>query len=146
VGRPQPDLHLPAGRGVRFPLSSVERSVLGFFGAAWLVSLAHVAGVLPLAGTLPLSLYAYYAVAAILGWLAGNVFVLRRRRAGAAPHRRLLVVLYLFGPPSLLYLLRAVAPPGLRAAAPLAALWAFGVYGVFFLVPIVFPPPVPKSR
>lgn len=120
-------------------LTSGERSLLGFFGAAWVVSVLHLAGLLPLAGAFALSLYAYYAFAAGAGWLAGNVFVLRRRRGGG---RGLLLILYFFGPPSLVYLLRALAPPEHQQAAPLAPLWAFGVYGVFFLVPIVFPPPV----
>lgn len=124
-------------------LTPGERSLLGFFGAAWAVSLLHLVGVLPLAGALPLSLYGYYAFAAAAGWVAGNVFVLRRRRAGG---RGLLLVLYLFGPPSLVYLLRAVAPPEHHQAAPLAPLWAFGVYGVFFLVPVVFPPPARRAR
>ena len=120
-----------------------ERSLLGFFGAAWAVSLLHLVGVLPLAAAVPLSLYGYYAFAAAAGWLAGNVFVLRRRRIGG---RGLLLVLYLFGPPSLVYLLRALAPPEHHQLAPLAPLWAFGVYGVFFLVPIVLPPPVRRRR
>lgn len=155
-------------------LTPGERSLLGFFGAAWAVSVLHLAGLLPLAGAFALSLYAYYAFAAGAGWLAGNVFVLRRRRGGRqgaglrgsagagrgsadgaaggergagrpAAGRRdvpLLAILYFFGPPSLVYLLRALAPPEHQQAAPLAPLWAFGVYGVFFLVPIVLPPPV----
>jgi hypothetical protein len=124
-------------------LSPGERSLLGFFGAAWAVSVLHLAGVLPLAAALPLSLYGYYAFAAAAGWVAGNVFVLRRRRTGG---RGLLLDLYLFGPPSLVYLLRALAPPEHQQAAPLAPLWAFGVYGVFFLVPVVLPPPTRKGR
>lgn len=121
-------------------MSRGERSLLGFFGAAWVVALLHLAGILPLAGRLPLSLYGYYAFAAVTGWLAGNVFVVRRRKA--AGDTWFLVVLYLFGPPSLVYLVDAVAWPALHQAAPLAPLWAFGVYGVFFLVPVLFPPPV----
>ena len=124
-------------------LSPGERSLLGFFGAAWAVSVLHLAGVLPLAPALPLSLYGYYGFAAAAGWVAGNVFVLRRRRIGG---RGLLLVLYLFGPPSLVYLLRALAPPEHHQAAPLAPLWAFGVYGVFFLVPVLLPPPVRRRR
>ena len=120
-------------------MSRGERRLLGFFGAAWVVAILHLAGVLPVAAAVPLSLYGYYAVAASIGWLAGNVFALRRRRAGG--DRWLLVVLYLFGPPSVLYLLWALVAPERHQAAPLAPLWAFGVYGVFFLVPIVFPPP-----
>jgi hypothetical protein len=128
-------------------LSPGERSLLGFFGAAWTIALLHLAGLLPLAGSLPISLYFYYAFAACAGWLAGNVFVLRRRRGGASRQsRRLLTILYLFGPPSLVYLLRSLAPPAHQQAAPLAPLWAFGVYGVFFLVPLVFPPPARKAR
>ena len=155
------------GRGTAAPgLSHAERSLLGFFGAAWIVALLHLAGVVPLAGGLPLSLYGYYAFAAVAGWLAGNVYVLRRRRLAstvpATPRgraageggarvgapgtpgrrdRRLLAVLYFFGPPALVYLLGAVVAAEQQAQAPLAPLWAFGVYGVFFLVPIAFPPP-----
>jgi glycine dehydrogenase len=44
------------------------------------------------------------------------------------------------------YLLRALTPPEHDQAAPLATLWAFGVYGVFFLVPIVIPPPMLRRR
>jgi hypothetical protein len=136
-------------RGTAAPgLSHGERSLLGFFGAAWIVALLHLAGVVPLAGGLPLSLYGYYAFAAIAGWLAGNVYVLRRRRLAATVpvtacgrDRRLLAILYLFGPPALVYLLWALVPAAQQRLAPLAPLWAFGVYGVFFLVPIAFPPP-----
>lgn len=125
-------------------MSRGERRLLGFFGAAWVVALLHLFGVVPLAGTLALSLYVYYAVAACLGWFFGNVFVLRRRRAAADAGR--FVVLYLFGPLSAVYLVWALASPAHQQAAPLAALWAFGVYGVFFLVPVTFPPPVPPVR
>lgn len=154
------------GRGTAPGLSRAERSLLGFFGAAWMVALLHLAGVLPLAGALPLGLYGYYAFAAVAGWLAGNVYVLRRRRLAATVpptprgraageggrrvggpatagrrDRRLLAILYVFGPPSLVYLLWALVSSPQQRLAPLAPLWAFGVYGVFFLVPIVFPPP-----
>ncbi|HEX2163638.1 MAG TPA: hypothetical protein VHM02_06790 [Thermoanaerobaculia bacterium] len=125
-------------------MSRGERRLLGFFGAAWVVAVLHFFGVVPLAGALALSLYLYYGVAACLGWLFGNVFVLRRRRAAAEVGP--LLVLYLFGPLAAVYLLWALASPARQQAAPLAALWAFGVYGVFFLVPVLFPPPVRPGR
>lgn len=128
-------------------MSRAEQSLLGFFSACWIVVVAHFFGLLPLAAGPDLSLYTLYTVGAVLGWLAGNVWMARRRRLGP-PRARGLLVLYLFGPPSLLYLLRALADPARQAAAPLVPLWAFCVYGVFFLVPVVFrpkPPPEPPS-
>jgi hypothetical protein len=120
-------------------VSGLERSLLGLFGAAWGLALLYLSGALPLAGAVGLSLYGYYGIAAAGGWLAGNVWV-QRRRGRPRPLARRLLVLYLFGPPAFLFLLRAAAPPALQAAAPLAPLWAFGVYGVFFLVPVTLPP------
>jgi hypothetical protein len=70
--------------------------------------------------------------------------VYRRRRAAPAVVRWLLM-LYLFGPPSILYLLRALAPHPQQAAAPLVPLYAFLVFAIFFLVPVSFPPR-PRQR
>jgi hypothetical protein len=40
------------------------------------------------------------------------------------------------GPPSLLYILRALAPQAVQHAAPLVPLYSFVVYALFFLVPV----------
>ena len=41
--------------------------------------------------------------------------------------------------------MRSLAPLAERAAAPLVPLWAFAVYGIFFLVPVSFAPR-PRQR
>jgi hypothetical protein len=120
-------------------MTSFERSLLGLFSACWIVALLELFGALRLAGGWPLSLYGLYGTGAFLGWVAGNVWVQRRRRV-ARPLARWLLMVYLFGPPSLLYLLRALAPAEHRAAAPLVPLYAFVVYAIFFLVPVSLPP------
>ena len=112
-----------------------ELLLLGFFSAVWLLAALALFGLLPLAGTLPLNLYRFYSVAAVLGWLAGNLYVLRRRGLGEGFRQRLLLA-YLLGPPGVLYLLRAMAPAAQQAAAPLVPAFAFMVYGIFFLVPV----------
>ncbi len=112
-----------------------EIVLLGLFLACWVVILTAMLGVVRLAGSLPLSLYALYGVAAALGWLAGNVYV-RRRRGLAPPLRRRLLLIFFLGPTGLLYLLRAMAPTAQQLAAPFVPLYAFGVYAVFFFVPV----------
>lgn len=112
---------------------------MGLFSACWVVVLLNLFGLLPLAGGLELTLYGLYGFAAAAGWVAGNVWVQRRRRLGW-PRARHLLVVYLFGPPSLVYLLRALAPAEQIAAAPLVPLWGFFVYGIFFAVPVSLAP------
>lgn len=112
---------------------------MGLFSACWVVVLLIHFGLLRLAGGWDLSLYGLYGFAAAAGWISGNVWVQRRRRLGLARARRLLIV-YLFGPPSLVYLLRALAPAEQIAAAPLVPLWGFCVYGIFFAVPVTLAP------
>ena len=126
-------------------MSPVERSLVGFFTACWGVVVLDLAGLLPLYGRVELSLYALYSTAAAFGWVAGNVWVHRRRGASPLLRRRLLF-LWLLGPPALVTLLRAMAPIARQFEAPLAAVWAFGVYGIFFLVPVSFAPERTRSR
>ncbi len=119
-------------------MASKEHWELGFlsaFVAIWIVALASLIGLLPSAGLLELSLYQLYGVAAALGWLAGNVYVGRTRTLPKAIRYRLLLV-YLLGPPGAIYLLRALAPKAVQAEAPLAAVYACGVFLIFFLVPV----------
>jgi hypothetical protein len=128
----------------------VERTLLAAFTACWAVVVLDLAGILPLHGRQDLSLYALYGTAAALGWVAGNVWIARTRagrRRGADPLlRRRLLFLWLLGPPSLVTLLRAMASPDRQLEAPLAALWAFGVYVIFFMVPVSFAPERTRGR
>lgn len=101
----------------------------------WLFGLLAYVGLLPLAGTLDLELTAFFAVAAALGWVAGNIYV-QRSRGLSSHHRRRLVPIYLLGPPGLLFLLRTMASTVLQAAAPLAPIYGLFVYAVLFLVPV----------
>jgi hypothetical protein len=94
--------------------------LLGLFLACWLLSLLSFTHVLSLAGSLPLALYPYYAVAVALGWGFGILYVQRTRGLAAA----------------LLVLLRAMAPVSYQREAPLVPLWAFGVFSILFLVPV----------
>lgn len=117
-------------------LPRLELALLGMFSGAWLLAVLTGLGVLPVAGTLGLDLYTLYSFGAALGWVAGNVYVARRRRLGTRVGRRLLLLTYLVGPPALLYVLRSMAPHAAQNAAPFVPLYAFCVFGLFFLVPV----------
>ena len=119
-------------------MSRVELLILSFFSAVWLVAALAFVGLLPLEGLLVLGLYQLYGLAAFLGWLSGNIYVERRRRLPLGRHRKRLLVTYLLGPPSVVYVLRAMAPAQIQAAAPVVPLYAFLVFGLFFLVPVSF--------
>jgi hypothetical protein len=113
----------------------LELALLGFFFVCWLAALASFVGLLPIAGLLDLGLYQYYGLAAFLGWLTGNVYLQRAQRVPKPLKRRLMLV-YLLGTPGFLYLVRALAPITTQAIAPLASLYASGVFAIFFLVPV----------
>ena len=116
-------------------MRNLELTLLGLFGLAWLTALAQRVAGYPLAGAAPLDLYGFYTVAAAAGWLAGNLLV--TRRAGRPRReRRLLLPVYLLGPLGPLYLLHTLGPAPVRELVPLAPLWAFGVFVVFFFVPV----------
>lgn len=119
---------------------TVERVVLVVSLIGWAAALAAGVGLIPLAGRLPSGLYPLYGIAAALGWLAGNLYVSRRRRFPQRPIRRRLLVTYLLGPPGLVFLLRALDTERAQIAAPLAATWALGVYAIFFAVPVSLRP------
>jgi hypothetical protein len=90
---------------------------------------------LPFAGSLPIGLYQFYGVAAFLGWLVGNVYVHRTRGFPKVLRRRFLLI-YLLGPPAILYILSSMAPIASQAAVPLAPVYATGVFAILFLVPV----------
>lgn len=112
-----------------------ELGLLGVFLAVWTVALASLLGLLPAAGLLDLSLYQFYGVAAALGWVAGNVYV-TRSRPFPKPVRSRILLIYLLGPPGLLYLLRSLASHEVQAAAPMAAIYGSGVFFILFMVPV----------
>ncbi len=114
----------------------LEIILLGVFSVSWLLALVVLLGLVPVAGTLDLDLYSFYSVAAVSGWLSGNVYVHRLQRLPADRYRKRLLLSYLVGPPSWLYILRALAPRAVQSAAPVVPLYAFAVYCLFFLVPV----------
>ena len=116
-------------------MSRVEPFLLGLFLACWALGLAYSAGFLSPPGTLALSFYGLFTIAAALGWLAGNIYMARSRGI-LRPARRTFFLLYFLGPPGLLYLLRLLAPLEQQAIAPLVPLYSFGVFATFFLVPV----------
>lgn len=113
-----------------------EITLLAVFSAAWLLAIGVLLGWVPVAGTLQLGLYGYYSFAAALGWVNGNVYVARRRRLPPSRFRRQVLLGYLVGPLSFLYILRAFASKAAQTAAPLVPIYGFVVYWLFFLVPV----------
>lgn len=112
-----------------------ELRLLGIFLAVWTVALAALVGLLPTAGLLDLSLFQLYGAAAALGWFSGNVYI-SRSRGLPGPLRRRVVLVYLLGPPGVIYLVRSLASFEIQRQAPLAAVYACGVFFVLFLVPV----------
>jgi hypothetical protein len=114
-----------------------EIFLAGVSACGWLVAILAMTGILPLAGGGALDLYRFYSLAAVLGWVIGNIYVFRwLRHLGQQRFRKRALVLYLIGPPSLLYVVRALAPLSDQQAAPLVPLFAFAVYGIFLLIPL----------
>jgi hypothetical protein len=120
----------------RAPTLRFETALVSFCLACWLLAGMHFLGLLELGGRLELSLYAYYSSAAALGWLSGNVFLIRRKKFPGTLHARLGII-FLLAPPGLIFLLWALTPRLDQGLAPLVPAYAFGVYTVLFLVPIL---------
>jgi polyferredoxin len=116
----------------------LEVALAGLFAACWCAVVAHRLGLLDFSDTLRLSLYHVYGTAAVISWVAGNVFVERRRSLPRPEHRRRALVLWLVGPLGIPSLLWAMAPADWQAMAPLVPLLVVGVGAVFFAVPLVF--------
>lgn len=128
------------------PVGEIKRReviLLGLFLACWAMSLLSFTGIVPLAGSLPLSLYNYYGVAVALGWAFGILYF-RRTYGLPTPVRRRFLLIYYLGPPAILGVLRSMAPLEDQGAAPLVPLYAFVVYSILFLVPVTmkFPRPL----
>lgn len=114
----------------------LEIVLLGVFSLAWLLATLILTGILRVEGTLQLDLYTLYSVAAALGWLSGNVYVFRQPKLRKIRYSKQLLLGYLIGPLSFLYILRSLAPRAAQHAAPLVPLYSFMVYWIFFLVPV----------
>jgi hypothetical protein len=110
-------------------------AVVGFLLACWALFLVYLLGLVRLPDLSRLTLTGLYGGASALGWLAGMVYVQRTRHLSGAPRRRLFLLSF-FGPPSLIFLLFAMAR--LDTRAPLAVLWALCVFGIFYFVPVSF--------
>jgi hypothetical protein len=108
---------------------------MGLFLACWLLYLLRLIDLVPLPFVPGLGLTELFRIASVVGWVAGMVFVQTTRHA-VAPVRRQLFLLSFFGPPSLVFLLSAMAR--LERQTPLVVLWSLAVFGVFYLVPVSF--------
>ena len=117
----------------------LEVAFAALFTACWLLLFLDLFGVVHLAGTRDLGFYPFYALAAALGSVSGNVFVWRMRRLEPGPRRRTrrALLLHLAGPPGALALLRAFAPEASQASAPLVPVLGVLVFSVFFAVPLI---------
>lgn len=117
-------------------MRQLELILFAFFVAAWTVDLLALLGLVRLAGSLDLGLYPFFSLAAAIGWIAGNIYVPRARRLPPELRRASLLVYYL-GPPGVLYLIREMASEEAQRQGPLVPVYAFAVFTVFFLVPVV---------
>lgn len=129
----------------RGEVGRLEVALLGLFLACWALRMLSFAGVVSLAGSLPLSLYSFYGVAVALGWGFGILYVIRTRDMPPRP-RRLFFLIYYLGPPAILSLLRGMAPIADQRAAPFVPLWAFGVFSALFFVPVTMKFPARPGR
>ena len=72
-------------------MNRLEVPLFGLFFACWVLAVLHNLGIVGVAAGLDLTLYQLYSVAAVLGWVSGNVYVHRRRACppstAAAPPR-----------------------------------------------------------
>ena len=121
----------------------LELVLIALFFATWLVGLLQYVGLVRMDGDLELGLQGLFSAAAALGWLAGNVYVHRSRGLPADLRRRVLLI-YLLGPPGILFLVRSMAPVEAQLAAPLAPLYATFVFSILFPVPVTLRPRLPE--
>jgi hypothetical protein len=110
-------------------------AAVGLFLACWAVFFLQLLGLARLPDLSHLTLIQAYSAASSLGWVAGMIYVQRTRHL-AGPLRRQLFLLSFFGPPSVFFVLIAMAR--LDRQAPFVLLWALCVFGIFYLVPVSF--------
>jgi hypothetical protein len=126
-------------------VKKIEVILAALFLACWGVSIAVFARLLRIDGAAPLGFYGLYGIAASLGWLFGNVYVQRTRRMDKRD-RRPFWLLYFFGPLGIVYLLRSMEPLAFQRAAPFVLLYAWCVFAIFYVVPIVVRIPFAGKR
>ena len=102
--------------------------------AIWVLSLAALYGLLQLEDLIEMSLYQYFGSAAVLGWLFGNAYSYRLRRASPDSVRSSIWG-YVLAPPGLIYLLHAANQSTVQHQVPLAPVYGLVVFLVIFLVP-----------
>ncbi len=123
-----------------------EILLLGIFSVAWVVAFVLSLRLVSVDGALSLDLYSFFSVAAALGWLAGNLYVSRQPTLPGKSYRRRIFLNYLLGPPSFLFILRALAPLVAQLAAPLVPFYGLAVYVLFFMVPVTLRAHKPVER
>jgi hypothetical protein len=136
---------VPADGELQRDVKRIELILLALFLACWSLSVAVFFHLVRLDGSAPIGFYGLYGIAASLGWLFGNVYVQRTRKM-EKPLRRPFWVLYFFGPLGIVYLLRCMEPLSFQRAAPLVLLYAWVVFLIFFMVPVVFRIPFAGNR
>ena len=126
-------------------LTRAEVILLAFCLAGGAVASGAFVGWTTIAGSMTIGMYAHYSIAAALGWVCGNLFVLRRYRHGASTS--LMVPVYLLGPQALLLLLWQMTPREWQHEAAIVPVLAAAVFVVFFLVPwsLRFSGPLPRK-
>jgi multisubunit Na+/H+ antiporter MnhG subunit len=117
-------------------LKILASTVLWFFLVCWVVFLLQQLGLIRLPDLSRLTLIELYTGTSILGWLAGLFYVQSTRHKVAGRPRRQLLLESFFGPLGLVFLGAAAAR--LTREAPLAAVWALCVYGIFYCIPVSF--------
>ncbi len=115
----------------------LEPILFGIFTLFWLLAILVLAVGRSLDSPLPISLYHLYGLAVVGGWLSGNVYVQRTSRIPRGSRLRSLLV-YLLGPPGLLFLTHGLTSVESQARVPMAPVYAFGIYLIFFMVPVSF--------
>jgi hypothetical protein len=128
-------------------MKKVEMAFMAFCLAAWALALLVAADVVDLSDRLFLSPRQLFAIAAALGWVCGNILVQRVRGFDSGMTRRFWA-LYFFGPPGMLYLLRALAPRLQQDGdvVNFIPLLSFFVYAALFFVPVVLRSKEPQLR
>jgi len=126
-------------------VKKIEVILTALFLACWTVSIAVFFQILRIDGTALLGFYGLDAISAGLGWLFGNVYVQRTRKMEKRD-RRLFWPLYFFGPLGIVYLLRCMESLAFQQAAPFALIYAWCVFSIFFVVPVVVRIPFAGKR
>ncbi len=122
---------------------ATELILLAFSVASLFVALLADLGWITIEGSLRFGLYPFYSIVALGGWISGNVYV---SRTEGRVMRRPLFLFYLMIPLGPIFLMRSMAPALEQQEAPLVPLFAYGVYAVFFMVPVTFRASAPKRR